>query len=308
MQLDHLRYLIALNEQGSVTKASLTLHTTPQNVSRILKKMEQELNTLLFVRTPDGVHLTREGKTFLHFARSTIYHYDETVAKMHLQSIPAPQTHEIILYSNEIVNVMVLNKILTRFAQEYPAMLVKNIVTDWKKGMQQLAADPLSLGFLCHLPDREHDALYAITPMMQQQPVAIVHTKHPLAQQKKCRKEQLLAHKLVTYSRGDIVDTVSFQALNLNAKTDKKTIASTGNLEACYQLAANGDYIYIGDTLESFLSQDISLRNSLVALPIIDQPLWHFALFKHRSLPAASPQSLLYAFILAHFDQALLDH
>ena len=42
MQIEHLRYFIALDTFQSINKNSRELGTTPQNVSRILKNLETE--------------------------------------------------------------------------------------------------------------------------------------------------------------------------------------------------------------------------------------------------------------------------
>ena len=65
MQIEHLRYFIALDTFQSINKTSRELGTTPQNVSRILKNLETEMDADLFFRTADGVTLTQTGTDFL---------------------------------------------------------------------------------------------------------------------------------------------------------------------------------------------------------------------------------------------------
>ena len=54
MQIEHLRCFIALSQTQSITKTSYAFHTTPQNISRILRKLESEMNVPLFERHSNG--------------------------------------------------------------------------------------------------------------------------------------------------------------------------------------------------------------------------------------------------------------
>ena len=61
VKLEYLLYLEALQRAGSVNKSAQLLHTSAQNVSRVLRQLETELGCALFVRTPYGVELTEAG-------------------------------------------------------------------------------------------------------------------------------------------------------------------------------------------------------------------------------------------------------
>lgn len=61
-RLEHLEYLICLAETGSTTKASEKLLTSRQNVSKMIRQLEDEMEAELFIRGPQGVQLTEAGK------------------------------------------------------------------------------------------------------------------------------------------------------------------------------------------------------------------------------------------------------
>ena len=48
--IEYIEYLIMLKQTGSINKSAVLLHTSPQNVSRIMKQMEDELNVEPFKR------------------------------------------------------------------------------------------------------------------------------------------------------------------------------------------------------------------------------------------------------------------
>jgi LysR family transcriptional regulator, hca operon transcriptional activator len=70
MELRHLRYFVAVAEEGSVTLAAQRrLHTAQPSLSRQIRELEREVGIQLLVRSTQGVELTPAGRAFLNHAR-----------------------------------------------------------------------------------------------------------------------------------------------------------------------------------------------------------------------------------------------
>jgi LysR family transcriptional regulator, hca operon transcriptional activator len=70
MELRHLRYFVAVAEEGSLTVAAeKRLHTAQPSLSRQIRDLEYEVGVPLLTRSVHGVELTVAGKAFLDQAR-----------------------------------------------------------------------------------------------------------------------------------------------------------------------------------------------------------------------------------------------
>jgi LysR family transcriptional regulator, hca operon transcriptional activator len=70
MELRHLRYFVAVAEEGSLTNAAeRRLHTAQPSLSRQIRDLEVEVGVKLLVRGARGIELTPAGRTFLDHAR-----------------------------------------------------------------------------------------------------------------------------------------------------------------------------------------------------------------------------------------------
>lgn len=76
MNIMHLRYALAIEETGSVTRAAERLFVAQPNISRAIRELENSVGMELFRRTPLGMVATEEGKPFLNRARHIVSEID----------------------------------------------------------------------------------------------------------------------------------------------------------------------------------------------------------------------------------------
>ncbi len=62
MEFRQIQYFLCLYEEGSVTRASRRLHIVQSALSMQIAKMEEEVGQRLFVRSPQGMRPTSEGR------------------------------------------------------------------------------------------------------------------------------------------------------------------------------------------------------------------------------------------------------
>jgi len=76
MTLEQLLYFVSIAETKSAHKTAEQFYISPQAISKALKNLEKEFNTVFLSFTKQGTFLTENGKIFLNYALTTIDGYN----------------------------------------------------------------------------------------------------------------------------------------------------------------------------------------------------------------------------------------
>lgn len=92
MELRHLRYFVAVAEEGSLTVAAQKrLHTAQPSLSRQIRDLEYEVGVPLLTRSVHGVELTAGGRAFLDHARLALTQSEAAIEAARRAAQPAKQ-------------------------------------------------------------------------------------------------------------------------------------------------------------------------------------------------------------------------
>ena len=93
MELRHLRYFVAVAEEGSLTVAAeRRLHTSQPSLSRQIRDLEYQVGAELLTRSVRGIDLTPAGRAFLDHARLALAQVDAAREAARRASRPEKQT------------------------------------------------------------------------------------------------------------------------------------------------------------------------------------------------------------------------
>jgi LysR family hca operon transcriptional activator len=93
MELRHLRYFVAVAEEGSLTLAARKrLHTAQPSLSRQVRDLEYEVGVELMRRSVHGIELTAAGRAFLDHARLALMQVEAAIEAARRAAHPAKPT------------------------------------------------------------------------------------------------------------------------------------------------------------------------------------------------------------------------
>ena len=124
MELRHLRYLVAIADEGSFSRAALRLHVAQQALSRQIADLEHEIGVRLFERHARGARLTSRGAAFVDDARLTLAHTDRAVLRVRGMG-EASQESVRVAYTPAGRTEETLACLLRRFGASFPRVEVQ---------------------------------------------------------------------------------------------------------------------------------------------------------------------------------------
>ncbi len=176
MELRHLRYFVAVAEEGNLTLAAeKRLHTAQPSLSRQLRDLEQEVGTPLFTRGARGVALTPAGRAFLDHARLSLSQAAEAIQAARRAARPARAVFSVgFLTGQEVDWLPHVTRILRA---ELPSIDFKVSSLYSPDLAEALQNGEIDLGFLRIEP--KPDVRYQV--IAHEPLVVILPSDHPLA-------------------------------------------------------------------------------------------------------------------------------
>lgn len=137
LELYRTFYVVAKNKH--MTKASEELHISQPAISQSIKKLEEQLDGTLFLRSNKGMELTEEGKMFFAYVKGALELIDN--AEKEFTSFKNLDKGEIKIGCSTTLTKLILMDAIENFHNEYPNVninitndLTSNLINDLKLG------------------------------------------------------------------------------------------------------------------------------------------------------------------------------
>jgi LysR family hca operon transcriptional activator len=179
MELRHLRYFVAVAEEGSLTLAAeKRLHTAQPSLSRQIRDLEYEVGAQLMRRSVHGIDLTAAGRAFLDHARLALAQVEAAIEAARRAAHPAKPTFALGFLTGQEMDW--LPEVMRVLQEELPNIDV-SISSQYSPDLAQaLLRGKLDLAFMrpeAQMPDLDY------TVIVKEPLVVAMPTDHRLASQ-----------------------------------------------------------------------------------------------------------------------------
>ncbi|PEJ57110.1 hypothetical protein CN692_14565 [Bacillus sp. AFS002410] len=122
MNIEHLKYIVEISKEESISKAAKNLHISASAVSQALKELEKKLELKLFIRLKMKTVPTEAGKEVIQQAQKVLYEFEILEEKVAIQK-NAFQTQLKIATVPGLVYLV--NEAIINFKKEFPMVDVQ---------------------------------------------------------------------------------------------------------------------------------------------------------------------------------------
>jgi LysR family transcriptional regulator, transcription activator of glutamate synthase operon len=199
MDLRQLRYLVALAEERSFTRAAAKMLVAQPALSQQIAKLEAELGLSLADRTTRRVGMTEAGDRLVDHARTILRHVD--LASEDMAELAGLRAGRLTIGASRAIGSLDLSALLAEFHRRHPEvdLAVREDLSVALAG--DLQAGELDLAFITR-PHPDDDDGLDLQEVSREPLVAIVAPKHPLARRRRLQVELLAGETFVAFREG----------------------------------------------------------------------------------------------------------
>lgn len=144
LDVDSLRALKTIVDQGGVTKAAQVLALSQSAVSHKIKRLEDSIDCTLLARRAGAPLLTESGERLLVYANRIVALHDEAVASLNKRTL----TGNVRMGMTEDMTSSGLARILARFSRLFPDVAVRTHVSQSMVLQKELETGVIDIGVM----------------------------------------------------------------------------------------------------------------------------------------------------------------
>ncbi|HLQ95643.1 MAG TPA: LysR substrate-binding domain-containing protein [Pseudogracilibacillus sp.] len=297
MDIQQLRYFVAVARHKNFTKASRALHVSQPSISKRLKQLEDELNATLLDRSERKVELTDVGHSVHTHALQLLQIVEDIYQSA--DSLADTARGSIQLGVMPTIGVLLFPKVLADFRKSHPQIELFMVESAGKQLEKQVADGEIDLGVTV-LPVQQ-DNLYYL-PLLNEQLVVVSHPEHWLKEATTIPLAKLAKEKFVFFTEEYILHDVVMKHC-LQQGFEPTIVYESALWDIVLEMvAAEFGISIVPKSVAERMDNRISVTS--LASPAID---WQLALIyhKHKHLSYAVQAFITYMKELAHNDNFL---
>lgn len=198
MELRHLKYFIAVAEEGGFSRAARRLHVVQPTLSMQIRDLETELGGPLFDRGARGAKLTSAGEVFLTEARQVLAQAERARSTTRLALEGRSGSVRIGVAGAAVLGGLLADRIRV-FHEDRPLVRIELREATPLRQRAAILADELDVGYSA-LPAPPDEPRLASAPVSSAAFEVALPAAHPLAGRETLTAEHIADEELIEYA------------------------------------------------------------------------------------------------------------
>ncbi|MFG3054186.1 LysR family transcriptional regulator [Kitasatospora sp. NPDC048239] len=290
MQLQQLRYFLAVAETLHFTRAAEAAHVAQPSLSQQIRSLERELGAELFHRTRGNIALTDAGSALLPLARRILA--DTESARLAVQETVQLRRGRVRLGAPPSLCTSLVPDVLRVFRDRYPGVALVVREGGSRDLVRSLAAGELDLALVITPPSGEEVPALSVTELLHEE-LVLVSGADTGRRRRRVRVEELRGRPLVMFREGYDLREATLAACRA-AGFEPEFAVEGGEMDAVLGFVRAG----LGPAV---LPGMVAARSGLVVTPFAGQGLGRTIAVAHgHEVPLTRAAAALQETLLAH--------
>lgn len=234
MEFHQLRYVCAIAETGSFSRAAERCQVAQPSLSQQVQKLEDDLGTRLFDRLGRSVRITEAGRAFLPHARSILHQME--AARSSVANKSKDVSGSVAVGVIPTIAPYLMPRYTASFAEKYPEAKLRIVEETTSVLVENLRSLSIDFAVLA-LPLRHKDM--ELMPLLTEPLFAVLPKDHPRAHAKSLSLKDLRGESFVMLRDGHCFRDLSISACS-RARVTPRIAFESGQFSSLFGMVAAG--------------------------------------------------------------------
>ena len=229
--LQQLRILRAIAMEKNFTRAAASLYISQPSLSKQIKILEENLDTVLINRERSYISLTESGKIFLQYAERILILCEESCRA--LIDFKNGDRGNLTVGASQTIGTYLMPRILALFAQNYPQIDLNVQVDSTRTIATSIIKREIDIAIVGGEISNELKKKLTIKPFVYDELRLIISNSHPFAIKQVIKKEDLYCLDFITLHSTSTIKKFIDKILSQNEiqTNELKTILQLNSIE-----------------------------------------------------------------------------
>lgn len=254
--IEQIQYFLAVKEYEGFSTAAHELCISQSSLSKQIKSLENELDTILFERTSRTIKLTPAGEDFVTYARKFLEDYNNIITGMRKHSLSNKNTLNIGTIA--VITQYGLTSTLAAFKNKYPQINLNIFENENDAILNMLTNSEIDFAIVrdFNLP-RD---LFDVVHLADDEIVVVTSSSHPFTQKDSISFADLKDESLIICSKSGVYDICTKECNKLGFSPN--VIYEISKIETILGLVSEnlGITLIVNNVLKPFKNPNISVH------------------------------------------------